>query len=401
MFEEKKSFLDKLIPFSILVYSFFLSRRGGDTKDIISILIMTFIFIYSYKNKIKRYLYYKKEIFISIAYLFLVSISYFIINDKDAEKFYTFLHMTFYSIGFMLVLFNYKLENKYIKYILPLLIALSLSSIYKGILELYEHYSSITGYRIAGGTYTTKYAAELGVYFLLGVFSIAYYKKIYIRLLLVPYIIINLGLISLTQSRNSFIAIPLTIIFLYTIVDWKKGIIILLILLGSLGILFKYNYNIRNVVRNIDRIKGTFSTVEKIKVDVRYILFKEGIKRAKNHLIIGEGFYSNKGGKLLLVNENMEHYHNIFIETAVTQGVLTLIVYIAFLTTLFIRMLKNYFKEDDRLKRYIKLYALAVFIFSILYGLFEPIFYFEKIYQLIFTIIAISFIIDDTKSKIS
>ena len=261
MFEEKKSFLDKLIPFSILVYSFFLSRRGGDTKDIISILIMTFIFIYSYKNKIKRYLYYKKEIFISIAYLFLVSISYFIINDKDAEKFYTFLHMTFYSIGFMLVLFNYKLENKYIKYILPLLIVLSLSSIYKGILELYEHYSSITGYRIAGGTYTTKYAAELGVYFLLGVFSIAYYKKIYIRLLLVPYIIINLGLISLTQSRNSFIAIPLTIIFLYTIVDWKKGIIILLILLGSLGILFKYNYNIRNVVRNIDRIKGTFSTV--------------------------------------------------------------------------------------------------------------------------------------------
>jgi len=62
---------------------------------------------------------------------------------------------------------------------------------------------------------------------------------------------------------------------------------------------------------------------------------------------------------------------------------------------------KNYFKEDDRLKRYIKLYALAVFIFSILYGLFEPIFYFEKIYQLIFTIIAISFIVDDNESKIS
>ena len=397
MFEEKKSFLDKLIPFSILVYSFFLSRRGGDTKDIISILIMTFIFIYSYKNKIKRYLYYKKEIFISIAYLFLVSISYFITNDKDAEKFYTFLHMTFYSIGFMLVLFNYKLENKYIKYILPLLIALSLSSIYKGILELYEHYSSITGYRIAGGTYTTKYAAELGIYFLLGIFSIAYYKKIYIKLLLIPYVIINLGLIFLTQSRNSFIAIPLTIIFLYTIVDWKKGIIILLILLCGITILFKYNHNIAN----INRIKNSISTVEKVKTDARYIIFVDGIERAKDNLFIGEGFFKYKGGKLNTRVEIVEHYHNIFIETAVTQGVLTLIVYIAFLTTLFIRMLKNYFKEDDRLKRYIKLYALAVFIFSILYGLFEPIFYFEKIYQLIFTIIAISFIIDDTKSKIS
>ena len=396
MFEEKKSFLDKLIPFSILVYSFFLSRRGGDTKDIISILIMTFIFIYSYKNKIKRYLYYKKEIFISIAYLFWVSISYFITNDKDAEKFYTFLHMTFYSIGFMLVLFNYKLENKYIKYILPLLIALSLSSIYKGILELYEHYSSITEYRIAGGTYTTKYAAELGIYFLLGVFSIAYYKKIYIKLLLLPYIIINLELIFLTQSRNTFIAIPLTIIFLYTIVDWKKGIIILLILLGSLGILFKYNNNIAN----INRIKSSISTVEKVKTDARYIIFVDGIERAKNHLFIGEGFFKYKGGKLNTRVEVVEHFHNIFIETAVTQGVLTLIVYVAFIITLFIRMLKNYFKEDDRLKRYIKLYALAVFIFSILYGLFEPIFYFEKIYQLIFTIIGMSFIIDDIENEI-
>ena len=78
-----------------------------------------------------------------------------------------------------------------------------------------------------------------------------------------------------------------------------------------------------------------------------------------------------------------------------------MVVYIAFLATLFIRMLKNYFKEDDRLKKYIKLYALAVFIFSILYGLFESVFYFEKIYQLIFTIIAISFIIDDNQDKIS
>ena len=97
--------------------------------------------------------------------------------------------------------------------------------------------------------------------------------------------------------------------------------------------------------------------------------------------------------------EAVDHYHNIFIETAVTQGVFTLIVYILFLITLFIRMLKNYFKEKDRLKRYIKLYALAVLIFSILYGLFESIFYFEKIYQLIFTIIALSFIIDDTSNR--
>ena len=397
MLKEKKNFWEQLIAFSMLVYLYFLSRRGGNSKDIVSILIMIFILIYSYKEGIKRYLTYKKEIIISILYIILVGLSYIILDDKGGDRFYAFSHATLFSVGFMIILLNYKLDNKHIKYILPLLLIISLPSMYRGIVDFYKHYNVITQYRIEGNTYTTKYAAELGVYLLLGIFSIVYYKKIYIKLLLIPYIFINLWLIFLTQSRNTFIAIPLTIIFLYTIVDWKKGIIILLILLCGITILFKYNHNIAN----INRIKNSISTVEKVKVDARYIIFLDGIEKAKNHFFVGEGFFKYRGGKLNTPIEITEHYHNIFIETAVTQGVFTLIIYITFLIILFIRMLKNYFKEDDRLKRYIKLYALAVFIFSILYGLFEPIFYFEKIYQLIFTIIAISFIVDDNESKIS
>ena len=397
MLKEKKNFWEQLIAFSMLVYLYFLSRRGGNSKDIVSILIMIFTLIYSYKEGIKRYLTYKKEIIISILYIILVVLSYIILDDKGGDRFYAFSHATLFSVGFMIVLLNYKLNNKYIKYILPLLLIISLPSMYKGIVDFYKHYNEISWYRLEGNTYTTKYAAELGMYLLLGIFSIIYYKKIYIKLLLIPYIFINLWLIFLTQSRNTFIAIPLAIIFLYTIVDWKKGIIILLILLCGITILFKYNHNIAN----INRIKNSISTVEKIKVDARYIIFLDGIEKAKNHFFIGEGFFKYRGGKLNTPIEITEHYHNIFIETAVTQGVFTLIVYITFLITLFIRMLKNYFKEDDRLKRYIKLYALAVFVFSILYGLFEPIFYFEKIYQLIFSIIAISFIIDDNQDKIS
>lgn len=396
MLEEKRNFWGQLIAFSMLVYLFFLSRRGGSSKDIVSILIMLFIIIYSYREGVKRYLTYKKEIIISIFYIILVGVSYIILDNKGNDRFYTFTHATLFSIGFMIVLLNYKLENKYVKYILPLLIIISFPSMYKGILDFYKHYNVIVQYRIEGDTYTTKYAAEIGLYLLLGIFSAIYYKKIYIKLLLVLYILINLGFIFLTQSRNTFIAIPLTIVFLYTIVDWKKGIIILLILLGGLGVLFKYNHNIANV----NRIKSTISTVEKVKVDARYIIFLDGIKKAKNHLLVGEGFFKYRGGTLNTPIEVTEHYHNIFIETAVTQGVFTLVIYIVFIITLFIRMLKNYFKENDRLKRYIKLYGLAVFIFSLLYGLFEPIFYFEKIYQLIFTIIAISFIIDDNENKI-
>jgi len=397
MLKEKKNFWGQLIAFSMLVYLYFLSRRGGNSKDIVSILIMIFTLIYSYKEGVKRYLTYKKEIIISVLYIILVGVSYIILDDKGNDRFYAFSHATLFSVGFMIVLLNYKLDNNYVKYILPLLLIISLPSMYKGIVDFYKHYNVITQYRIEGNTYTTKYAAELGMYLLLGIFSIIYYKKIYIKLLLIPYIFVNLWLIFLTQSRNTFIAIPLTIVFLYTIVDWKKGIIILLILLCGIAILFKYNHSISN----INRIKSSISTVEKVKTDARYIIFLDGIEKAKDHFFIGEGFFKYRGGKLSTPIEVTEHYHNIFIETAVTQGVFTMIVYIVFIITLFIRMLKNYFKENDRLKRYIKLYALAVFIFSILYGLFEPIFYFEKIYQLIFTITAISFIIDDNESEIS
>ena len=119
----------------------------------------------------------------------------------------------------------------------------------------------------------------------------------------------------------------------------------------------------------------------------------------KENIIKGEGFYKYKE-KTLEVSPGIYyvHFHNIFLESAITQGLVTSIAYIIFLVALFIRILKNYFKENDKLKRYIKLFVIAIYIFSVAHGMFDSIFYFEKIYQLIFTIITISFIIDDTSN---
>ena len=66
---------------------------------------------------------------------------------------------------------------------------ISIAPIYKGIIDLYKNFDNIAFYRIAGDTYTTRYAAELGVYLLLGVLSFLYYKKIYIRILLICYVL--------------------------------------------------------------------------------------------------------------------------------------------------------------------------------------------------------------------
>ena len=388
---KKNNFLNALIILSMLAYLFFLSRRGGDTKDVLSIFIMFLIFIYSFKNGIKRYLIHKRDIIIGVLYLILVTISYVIVDEKGDDKFYTFLHTTIFSIGFMLVLLNYKLEDKYIKYILPTLLLISVPSIYKGIIDAYKNLDILQYYRIVGDTSTPKYAAEIGIYLLLGFFSFFYYKKIYVKILLACYTLITLMLTFFTQSRGAFLAVPLTIILIFTILDWKKGLIAIIITLGLAFSSFKYS----NKIRVIDRIESSIMTKEKIKKDARYTIFSDGIKEAKNYPIIGKGFFFYKSQKLHSAGENIDHYHNNFIETAVTQGLLTLGIYIIFLINLLISLLKNYFSEKDILKKYIKLLAISVFLFINFYGFIEVSFYFEKIYQLVFTIIAISFIIDN------
>ena len=391
---KKYEFLNNLIVVSMLVYLFFLSRRGGDTKDIISIFIMFLIAIYSFKNGIKGYLIHKRDIIISVIYLILVSISYFIVDDKGNDKFYVFSHATIFSVGFMLVLLNYKLEDKYIKYVLPILLLISIPSIYNGIIDTYKNLDIISTYRIVGNTSTPKYAAEIGIYLLLGFFSFFYYKKIYIKILLACYTIITLMLAFFTQSRGAFLAIPATIILIFTILDWKKGLIAAIVTFTLVFSLFKYTSKTDKIMV-VNRIERSIMTKEKIEKDARYTIFLDGIKEAKNYKIIGKGFFFYKGQKLHSANEKIDHYHNNFIETAVTQGLLTLSVYIIFLINLFMSMLKNYLKENNRLKKYIKLFAISTFVFINFYGLIEVSFYFEKIYQLVFTIIAISFIIDN------
>ena len=354
---KKNNFLNGLIILSMLVYLFFLSRRGGDTKDVLSIFIMFLIFIYSFKNGVKGYLMHRRDIIIGILYLVLVTISYIIVDEKGDDKFYTFLHTTIYSIGFMLVLLNYKLEDRYTKYILPLMLFISIAPIYKGIIDFYKNFDNIT-----------------------------------------CYIVIILMLIFFTQSRNDFLVIPIILIFIFTILDWKKGIIAIIITLGLVFSSFKYS----NKIRAVNRIESTVVSKEKIKKDARYTIFLDGIKEAKNYSIIGKGFFFYKGQKLHSAGENIDHYHNNFIETAVTQGILTLGIYIILLINLLISLLKSYFNEKDTLKKYIKLLAISVLLFINFYGFFEVSFYFEKIYQLVFTIIAISFIIDnksDLKNK--
>ncbi|MDO4690975.1 MAG: O-antigen ligase family protein [Fusobacterium sp.] len=397
MIKDGKKIIENIFIFLFFLYLFFLSRRGGNSKDKISVLLMITVIFYSLRYKYyEKYLLYKKEIVSGIIYIVLVILSYSYSDIKNNDRLYILTHATLYSIGFFLVILNYNLEKKYLKYIFIILFLLTLPPIFRGLIDLIRNYEILDLYRLEGRTYTTSYALELGIYFIIILFILCYYKNKYIRFLSFFYILIIVVLIIGTQSRNTFLMLPISLIFIAFLVNYKKGIIIFITLMIGI-IALKEPLDIKA----INRINSTITSIEKIQTDARFLLFKEGIEISKKNILKGEGFFSYKGikGEERLVQKH-GHYHNIFIETAVTQGIITLITYILFLSLLFYRLIKNYFTEKDELKKYIKLMTVAVFIFAHLYGLAEPIFYFEKLYQLIFTIITISIIIDTQNDKI-
>lgn len=389
--------MEEIINILGILYFFFLSRRGGDSKDRIALLIMFFILFYSFKLKYyQKYIEYKKEIIVGALYIVLVSLSFFLSDSKGEGRLYAYTHATLFSLGFFFFSLNYKLNNKYIKYIIPILISISLPSIIYGLKDAFMNYSILDTYRISGSSYPTVYALEIGIYFIIGFFSLLYYKNKYIKFLLLIYILTIFILVLKSQSRNTILMLPLSFVFIEFIKNYKKGLFIFI------GFLFVSFFILKNPIqiKAIDRINSSITSIEKIKKDARYSIFTTGIELSKKNIIIGEGFFKYKGKNAVLNPAGGHiHFHNIFIETAVTQGLITLFVYIFFLTILFFRLIKNYFIENEKLKKNIKLMTLCIFIFAHLYGLAEPIFYFEKIYQLIFTIITISIIIDTPSLK--
>ena len=209
------------------------------------------------------------------------------------------------------------------------------------------------------------------------------------------YIGVNIFLIVFAQSRAAMFGIPLALIVLFFILDRKKGIISFILILFLGVFLFKAFPESKPIKR-----LSTLTSIEKIKGTTRMPIYILGIKDGKENILKGVGFYKYKNERFYVkeTGERPPHYHNIFIETFATQGIFALISYVVFLSIIFIRLIKNYFLEDERDRKYIKLLGIAIFIFGIVYGLGEPVFYLRKMNQLIFTIITMAFIVDKTYS---
>lgn len=391
----KNNFFEKIVLIIGVLYLYFISRRGGDTRYVFSLMLMGITLIQSFKTGFEKYIFYKKEIIFSVIYLFFICLSFYFAGEKN-DKLNDFLNMTVYTIIFMCICLNFKIKDKYYKYFIPLVMLFSLESIFRGLKEIYKNYEILNWYRIGGGNYTTVYAGELSLYVLIGIIAFLYYKEIYKKLLCLMYIGINIFLIVFAQSRAAMFGIPLALIVLFFILDRKKGIISFILILFLGVFLFKAFPESKPIKR-----LSTLTSIEKIKGTTRMPIYILGIKDGKENILKGVGFYKYKNERFYVkeTGERPPHYHNIFIETFATQGIFALISYVVFLSIIFIRLVKNYFLEDERDRKYIKLLGIAIFIFGIVYGLGEPVFYLRKMNQLIFTIVTMAFIVDEKYLK--
>lgn len=371
---------EKVLNLLGILYLFFLMRRGGDTKYIFSIILMVVSLIFIYKNKGEKIIENKWLYLSGIIYFFLLTRS-FLTNEIISDRINAYLGMGLYSVIFLLLCINIEIKENYNNYIFPLISFFSLGSLYRGLEDIYLHSSQLSVYRISGRTYTTIYAGEIGIYFFIGVISIFIYKKWYLKLAYTFYTGITLVLIYFTKSRNAMLMIPLTIGILLIIKYGKKGLIYFSLVLALVFGLVEYSSHINGLER-LSRI----SSIKKIKEDNRYTIFKEGLRQGSKKLLTGIGFKEYSENNLLVTKvEKVVSFHNIYIETFATQGILNLIAYMAFLGCIFIKLIKKYIKSGD-LKQLI---PIAVLIYMLLYGLAEPVFYFGKVYQLLFTIILI------------
>lgn len=381
--------LEKIIYTLLMLFYFFLFRRGGDTKYRIAWLLIFTMGLYLYRFRdfelVKKY---KKMYVISLIYIGVLFFNFFMSENRAGERMNVLLGMTIYSIGLFLMIINFKIEKKIYKILLLVMSFFSIGSLVRGIEDLYLHLDKLNWYRLAGRTYTTIYAGELGVYFFLGVLAIFIYKNKYLKLGYIIYTLITLVLIYYTKSRNTMLMLPITLAILYFIKNKKRGIQIGIVLFLFLGFLLKNPYQIKGINR-----LSSISSIEKVKNDIRIDIFKEGISKGKENLILGEGFYKHLD-EPFDVKRGAEHphYHNIFVETFATQGIINLVVYVSFLFLTLYYMIQNYIKEKDEEIRKFRLLPIGVFIFITLYGLAEPIFYFTKVYMVVFSILIFNFI---------
>lgn len=371
---------EKIIYILILLTSFFITKRGGDTRYIFMNIIIIYSIVHSFLEKNNKQ---KNNIMkLAFLYLFFLELSVYKVPyfEKISSEFYNF---SIYGIILFLAISNINLSNNKLKKVLNYTVIFSLLRLGKGIIEFYKN-MGISNYRVTGGLYTTVYSMEISIYLIIVVALLLYEKKWQYKIFYAIYIFFGMVLMIGMKSRTMLLMLPITYALILAIYNIKylKYLFGILIMIG-----FVFTFPNKQIERFKSRINSTI-TIEKIKNDPRIKIYE------KFEPIMKESFMNKKGFAYYRVNnldtgvERVPHLHNTFVEIFVTQGVIASVLYILFQASILFNLLKKYFLQ----KEVQVLVGIGVILFINLVSLIDTPIYEFKVNNLEYFILGLSLI---------
>ena len=178
-------------------------------------------------------------------------------------------------------------------------------------------------------------------------------------------LVIIIGNIFLTMSRTAILAIGIFIIlnFLYNKSLRDKILIILfVILIGAIGIICLNKLN-PSILENVNRLIIRADNLE--NASGRMEIWKEAINVVDSNIAFGVGRFNG----IDMLNDNgfeFTQFHNVFIESYVSGGIIEVILLLYLIIFIFYNLIKNKNIENKR-----RIIYIASFISFIIMGLFE------------------------------
>ena len=404
-------FITKFQNLILIFYPFLLGKDGSHTRYIVTIaFVILGIFNLLINKKVHSI---PKKILVS----FLGCIVFLSLSLIKLDKVYLNEIIIYYKeivvcFLFVIMLTQLDINEKLKKCMLPLISVFSLYPLYRAMRE-WSLMGFDTEIRLTGNHGPSIFAVELGLFAIVSLIVILYYKKIYLKVIALIAGVLCLFCILGTQTRSVIIILPLIIIGILVIRNFKVGILASLALCAVL--VFFVSLNPDEYLRRFDTENSDGGASNNIRMEI----YKRSVKVGIESKFMGIGFFNYRRASLAMepyytdyidydkkeykeekVPEPLnvkamacvaEHTHSNFLEVLITQGIFAFLFYIFLIFSLFWELIKKFRQELEEINKGIILAALAALLFVTLNGIIDVNLYMNQVNQLLALLLGIAF----------
>ncbi|RAK11939.1 O-antigen ligase [Halanaerobium saccharolyticum] len=371
--QEKYLFILKTLIY-LLAFVIPISLGGLNTVSVILFLLFIFYII-----RYKTLKFWDDDLSKGI-FLFTLSIliSYFFAyNKKSVVEFFVSPYLKYFLLFFVIV--NTLKEKKDILNVLKLY---WISSLIGALFSLYE-YLVLNINRVSGFTHNAnRLGSSMMIFALFNYGILLNSKKKSVKLIGFIGIVISVSSLFASASRGALLGL-LFGLFIMTIITRKKNFIILIILLILISVFMPTSFLVR-----INKIVD----FESNNVQQRLLMYPAGLKVFKDNFLTGIGLNNSRNifdhYKFPRLTNNYKHLHNLFLNTAVEQGILGLISLIYIIYVVFKYTVKDYRKNID----FYNLSFMGIFAGQMIQNIFDVTMYGDEVGFIIVLLGSIMFI---------